>query len=253
MSSAVAKPLAGLATIVVIVAVVALAVTLFQGGFGTTVPVKIISPRAGLVMYADAKVKMRGVQVGKVASIEARPDGQAVLHLAMDPSQLQFIPSNVLVNITSNTVFGAKYVQLVQPAKASSEPLKPGAELDAKNVTVEINTVFEQLTSLLSKIEPEKLNETLGALATALNGRGEKIGQAFTDLNQFLAKSEPGLPGLRHDIAVAPAGVEHVRRRGTGSPRRSAQRDTDQPDGRRRATEPRRVPRQRNRPGRHRK
>ncbi len=204
MSSAVAKPLAGLATIVAIVAVVAVSVALFRGGFGTTVPVTIISQRAGLVMYADAKVKMRGVQVGKVSSIEARPDGQAALHLAMDPSQLKLIPSNVLVNITNNTVFGAKYVQLVAPAKPSSEPLKAGQVLDAKNVTVEVNTVFEQLTSLLSKIKPEKLNETLGAIATALDGRGEKIGQAFTDLNEFLAKSEPGLPGLRHDLAVAP-------------------------------------------------
>ena len=155
-------------------------------------------------MYADAKVKMRGVQVGKVSSIEARPDGQAALHLAIDPAQLRFIPSNVLVNITNNTVFGAKYVQLVPPAKPSSEPLRAGQVLDAKNVTVEVNTVFEQLRSLLSKIEPEKLNETLGAIATALNGRGQKIGQALSDLNEFLAKSEPGLPGLRHDLAVAP-------------------------------------------------
>ncbi|MFZ0835749.1 MAG: MCE family protein [Mycobacterium sp.] len=204
MSSEVAKPLAGLATIVAIVAVVAVSITLFRGGFGTTVPVTILSQRAGLVMYADAKVKMRGVQVGKVSSIEARPDGQAALHLALDPSQLKFIPSNVLVNITSNTVFGAKYVQLVPPAEPSPQRLKSGQVLDAKNVTVELNTVFEQLTSLLSKIEPAKLNETLGAIATALNGRGEKIGQALADLNEFLAKSEPGLPGLRRDLAVAP-------------------------------------------------
>ncbi len=204
MSSEVAKPLAGAATIAVIVAVIALAVTLFQGGLGTTVPVTIMSQRAGLVMYADAKVKMRGVQVGSVASIEELPNGQAALHLAMNPSQLKFIPSNVLVNIANNTVFGAKYVQLVPPAEPSSTPLKGGQVLDAENVTVEINTVFQELTQVLSRIQPEKLNETLGALAAALNGRGEKIGQAFSDLDAFLATSEPGLPGLRHDLAVAP-------------------------------------------------
>ena len=59
---------------------------LFQGSFTETTPVTVISQRAGLVMNPDAKVKMRGVQVGKVASIESRPDGQAVLHLAMYPS-----------------------------------------------------------------------------------------------------------------------------------------------------------------------
>jgi virulence factor Mce-like protein len=168
------------------------------------VPVTVLSPRAGLVKNKDAKVKMRGVQVGRVASIDALPNGQAAIHLAMDPSQLQFIPSNVLVDIASTTVFGAKYMQLLPPDKPSSQPLKAGQVLDAKNVTVEINTVFEQLTSVLSTIEPEKLNETLGAIATALDGRGEKIGQALVDLDEFLAKQEPGLPGLRRDLALAP-------------------------------------------------
>ena len=115
------RALAGLATVVVIVAIFALAVGLFQGSFTETVPVTVISPRAGLVMNPDAKVKMRGVQVGKVDSIESRPNGQAVLHLAMDPSQLHLIPANVLVDIASSTVFGAKFVELVPPADPSAQ------------------------------------------------------------------------------------------------------------------------------------
>ena len=81
-----------------------------------------ISERAGLVMNPDAKVKMRGVQVGQVASIETRPDGTAVLHLAMDPiSSCSLIPCNVLVDITSSTVFGAKFVELVPPDDPSAD------------------------------------------------------------------------------------------------------------------------------------
>ena len=80
-------------------------------------PVTVVSDRAGLVMNPEAKVKMRGVQVGQVESIETRPDGKAVLHLAMDPEQLQDIPANVLVDITSSTVFGAKFVELVGAAR----------------------------------------------------------------------------------------------------------------------------------------
>jgi hypothetical protein len=92
------RPVAGLITVLVIAGVVALAAGLFRGSFTETVPLTVISDRAGLVMNPDAKVKMRGVQVGKVASIDARSDGTAVLHLAMDPAALQKIPSNVLVN-----------------------------------------------------------------------------------------------------------------------------------------------------------
>jgi ABC-type transporter Mla subunit MlaD len=108
------------------------------------------------------------------------------------------------VEIASTTVFGAKYVQLMPPADPSPQRMHPGQVLDARHVTVEINTVFEQLTSVLSRIEPEKLNETLGAIAKALDGRGDKLGQALSDLDEFLATVDPSLPALEHDLAVAP-------------------------------------------------
>lgn len=198
------RPLAGVAAIVMLVGTIAVALGLFEGDFTDTVPVTILSQRAGLVMNPDAKVKMRGVQVGKVASIESLPNGEAAIHLAIYPSQLHFIPANVLVDITSSTVFGAKFVDLVVPAEPSAQRLSAGQTLRGEHVMIEVNTVFEQLTALLAKIEPEKINETLGALATAFNGRGAKLGQTFSDLDALLAKLDRSRPALRHDLAVAP-------------------------------------------------
>jgi virulence factor Mce-like protein len=194
----------GVATVAAIVAIVAFAATLFRGGLAESAPVTVISPRAGLVTNPDAKVQIRGVQVGKVASIEPLPNGEAALHLAMDPKRLNAIPSNVLVDIASTTVFGAKYVQLISPPDPSPESLRAGQVLNAQHVMVEINTVFEELTSVLSKIDPPKLNEALGGIASAVNGRGEKIGQMLTDLDSYLAKIEPSLPALNHDLETAP-------------------------------------------------
>jgi virulence factor Mce-like protein len=199
------RPLAGAATVLVICLIVAFVADLFRGGMTPSVPVTVTSPRAGLVMNPDARVKLRGVQVGTVSSLETLPDGRAVLHLAMDPTQLPFIPANVGVDIVSTTVFGAKFVQLVDPPDPSPQTMYPGQALDARQVTVEINTVFEQLTSVLSKIDPAKLNVTLGAIASALNGRGHELGQMLVDLDSFLATLEPGLPTLGHDLATAPA------------------------------------------------
>ena len=197
------RALTGLASVAVIAAIVAVAVGLFQGSFTESVPVTVVASRAGLVMNTDAKVKMRGVQVGKVDSIEARPNGQAVLHLAMYPSEMHLIPSNVLVDLTSPTVFGAKFVDLVAPAEPSARPLHAGQVLDSQHVTVEINTVFKQLTAVLGKLDPAKLNETLGAVSQALSGRGQKIGQAFSDLDSFLAKFNPVIPALSRDISLS--------------------------------------------------
>jgi virulence factor Mce-like protein len=195
--------LAGLATVIVIGATIAGAVGLFRGSFTETVPVTVISQRSGLVMNPDAKVKMRGAQVGKVSSIESRPDGTAALHLAMDPSQLHLIPSNVGVDIASTTVFGAKYVQLEPPSDPTPQRLHAGQVIQGQHVTVEINTVFQQLVAVLDKIDPAKLNQTLGAIAKAFNGRGEKIGQMLSDFNAFLSKIEPSLPNLSHDIEMS--------------------------------------------------
>jgi phospholipid/cholesterol/gamma-HCH transport system substrate-binding protein len=203
LNSITVRALAGLGTVVAIGAVFALAVSLFRGSFAETVPVTVISDRAGLVMNPDAKVKMRGVQVGKVSSIEAKPDGTAAIHLAMDPSQLHLIPSNVDVDIASSTVFGAKFVQFQEPANPSAEKLRQGQVIQSQHVMVEINTVFQQLVAVFDKIDPVKLNQTLGAIATAFNGRGEKIGRTLTDFNAFLAKIEPSLPNLSHDIEAA--------------------------------------------------
>lgn len=198
------RPLLGLGTVVVIVAIFTLAVTLFRGDLTDTVPVTVISQRAGLVMNADAKVKMRGVPVGKVESIEPLPNGRAAIHLAIYPSQLQYIPADVHVNIASSTVFGAKSVELIAPDNPSGQRLRAGQTLTGDHVMVEINTVFQQLVEVLNQIDPAKLNESLGALAQAFSGRGAKLGQSLSDFDSFLANLEPSLPALRHDLTVLP-------------------------------------------------
>lgn len=131
---AVLRPMVGAATVLALVGVIAVAAGMFRGDFQETVPLTVISERAGLVMNPDAKVKMIGVQVGKVSSIEALSNGQAAIHLAMDPAQMHVIPSNVVVDIGSATIFGAKSVQLVPPADPSPQALRAGQVLDRKSV-----------------------------------------------------------------------------------------------------------------------
>lgn len=201
-SSSRARPIAGLLTVLVILAIVVTSVGLFRGSFTESIPVTVLSPRAGLVMNPDAKVKMRGVQVGTVSSIVSQPDGQAAIHLDMDPSQLHLIPANVGVDVESSTVFGAKFVNLVAPRDPSPQTMHAGQVLEGDHVTVEINTVFQQLTRVLDKIDPAKLNETLGAMSEAFAGRGEKFGQSLSDFEALLDKLEPSLPNMSRDIEL---------------------------------------------------
>ena len=135
----VVRALVGAVTVAAVVVVAAAAVGSFRNSFADTVPLTVMSPRAGLVMNPDAKVKLLGVPVGRVGSIEERPGGQAAIHLEMDPEQLAQIPDNVIVDIASPTVFGAKSVDLVPPPNPSPLALRPGQVLDSEHVTVEFN------------------------------------------------------------------------------------------------------------------
>lgn len=198
------RVLAGLATVVTLIVVVGVAFGLFRGSFTTTVPMTVVSERAGLVMYPEAKVKLHGAQIGHVSSIEPLSGGRAALHLAIDPDAMKLIPANVSADIASSTVFGSKFVELVPPKNPSLESAKAGQVVEGDHVTVELNTVFEQLVSVLSKVDPAKLNETVGAITKALNGRGEKFGQTLTNLNSALSKVNPSLESLNHELAVAP-------------------------------------------------
>jgi virulence factor Mce-like protein len=205
------RALAGLVTVLTLVLVVAVAVGLFRGSFTDSMPVTVVADRAGLVMYPNAKVKLNGAQVGKVASIEELPGGGAALHLAIDPASVAVIPSNVGAAITSSTVFGSKYVELVPPAHPSPENLRPGTRIQGGgNVTVELNTVFEKLVSVLSKVDPAKLNQTLGAVSKSLNGRGQKFGQALVDLDSALANLNPALDSLNHVLEVSPTAFNAI-------------------------------------------
>jgi phospholipid/cholesterol/gamma-HCH transport system substrate-binding protein len=194
--------LAGLAMVLSLAAVVAIALTMFAGGFTSTEAVYIDSPRAGLVMDRDAKVEMRGVQIGTVRSISFTGNS-ARLKLAISPDQLKLVPSNAGVDISSTTAFGAKYVKFIVPEQSSPDHLQPGATLSADHVTVEFNTLFQHLTDVLSKIAPEKLNATLTALGTALQGRGDELGQLLSNSDQYLKDINPSLPDLRNDLRTS--------------------------------------------------
>ncbi|MFM9035321.1 MAG: MCE family protein [Mycobacterium sp.] len=200
-----ARPLAGVLTVLALALVVVVAVGLFRDSFTKSVPVTVLADRAGLVMNPNAKVKMNGAPVGKVSSIEALPGGGAALHLAIDPDSVEAIPANVGAEITSSTVFGSKFVELVPPADPSPEALRAGTTIQGGDkVTVELNTVFEKLVSVLAEVEPAKLNQTLGAISKSLNGRGQKFGQTLVDLDSALAKLNPALDNLNHVLEISP-------------------------------------------------
>jgi phospholipid/cholesterol/gamma-HCH transport system substrate-binding protein len=184
--------------IAVIAAFMWLCSALFVGTLTPYVPVTLTSDRAGLVMESGAKVKLRGVPVGRVAGVEPG-DNPVRLKLDLFPNQIKHIPANAQAEIRATTIFGAKYVDLIYPDRPAVQHISAGAVLQSRNVSTEVNTVFQNLVDVLDKIEPAKLNAVLSAMADAVGGRGERIGEATTAANHVLGEINPRMATVQQD------------------------------------------------------
>lgn len=186
------------ALILTIVLSVAVCSALFAGTFSSYLPVTLISERTGLVMESGAKVKLRGVEVGRVAGVTGGSLPTS-LKLEIYPDQVRHIPQNVEAEIKATTAFGAKYVDLVYPDDPSPQRLTAGEVLHSRNVTTEVNTVFDSLVGLLDQIDVSKLNSVLTALADGVRGKGERMGEATTAANEVLLAVNPRMDTVAAD------------------------------------------------------
>ncbi|MBS4727951.1 MCE family protein [Mycobacterium sp. SM1] len=174
----------------------------FRGGFTPKVPLTLVADRAGLLVGPGSKVTLNGVRIGQVANIsEIDRDGKPAAKFTLDvsPQYLPLIPDNVVAAIKATTLFGEKYVALRSP-KHPGAPISRATVIDARSVTTEINTVFETLTSIAQSVDPVKLNLTLGGLAEAFSGLGDKFGSSLVNGDRFLDNLNPRMEQLRHDV-----------------------------------------------------
>src|SRR6201995_5273198 len=182
-----------------IVAFAALTYLSYTAAFASVDTVTVSAPRAGLGMEKGAKVKYRGIQIGKVSAIDYSAE-QARLTLAIDSNDMHFIPSNATVHIAGNTIFGAKSVEFIPPQTPSPTSLRPDAHVAASSVQLEVNTLFQSLIDLLHKIDPVELNGTLRALSEGLRGHGDDFGGILSGLNTLARQANPKLPALQEDF-----------------------------------------------------
>ncbi len=163
--------------------------------------VKVQTTNIGLQLPARADVKIRGVIVGEVLDMSATSDG-AVLTLGLFPSQIDTIPANVTASIVPKTLFGEKYVSLIIPDDAEASPIRAGDTIKRTAVSTEVEKVLSDLYPLLRTVEPAELNQTLNALATALEGRGDQIGENLETVDSYLKRLNPQIPALVEDLRL---------------------------------------------------
>jgi virulence factor Mce-like protein len=136
-------------------------------------PITVTFSRVGQLLRVTGDVKMRGVMIGKIQRIGHLPDGKARVTLALDDGVR--IAANVSASVRGKTLFGEKYVELIDPKEPSSSLLRPGDAIPESRTipAFELEQVLESLVPVLDATEPGDLGGALHALAQGLAGNEE--------------------------------------------------------------------------------
>lgn len=169
--------------------------------------VSVMFPRT-TNLYEGAQVKVLGVQVGKVDTIE-RDGLQVRVTMSYDPDVK--LPADVHAVIVPPSVVGDRFVQLA-PAYTGGEVLADGAELgiDRSGVPLELEDTYRALDQLSRDLGPRGANRN-GALtrliragADNLRGRGVLLNRTVRELADaigVIAGSSDSINGTTTNMA----------------------------------------------------
>jgi virulence factor Mce-like protein len=191
------------AFIAVLVLLLGVAVAQYNKAFATVAHVTLKTDTAGNQLQNDSDVKVRGVIVGSVRDIKASVHG-ATIDLAIDPQYLAQIPADVSARLLPKTLFGEKYVSLVIPQHPAAKRLADGDVIgqDRTKDAIELQKVIDDTLPLLQAVRPQDLAYTLSAMATALRGKGNALGENLVNTGQYIGQINTVLPQFEHDISA---------------------------------------------------
>lgn len=174
------------------------------GRTGGPFQVEVTFDHVGQLLRVTGDVKLRGVLVGQIHEIEKHINGAAVVTLTLQEKHR--IPGDVSASIRGKTLFGEKYVELIDPPNPSGALLEPGDVIPESRTIppLEIEEVLDSLQPLLDAVDPGALGGSIGALAEGLSGQEDELRRAIDNTLVLLTT----LGASRDDLDRLLAGVD---------------------------------------------
>ncbi|MBV9485261.1 MAG: MCE family protein [Frankiaceae bacterium] len=202
------RRLQGLVFLLVIALLLGLTIVIYDKklpfGLQSSDHVTLQAHRIGNQLIIPADVKYQGVLVGRVSSVHS--DGEnATLNLELSKSKINQIPHNVVARILPKTLFGEKFVDLINPPGGSPIGHLDNGQViqqDQSHVAVELQDVFSKLVPVLRAVKPQYLSVALSNTAQALRGRGNELGQNLELINNYFSQLNKDLPNIQHNIGA---------------------------------------------------
>ena len=167
-----------------VVAVAAVAGFLLWPGRKATTVVGYFESAVGL--YPGDEVRIVGVPVGTIDSIEPRPTDVKITMKIDDGVKL---PADAQAMILAPNIVSARFIQLA-PAYDGGPQMADGAEIKDTAVPVEWDEVKRELSKLSSELGPQQgsvegpLGEFVNQAADTFDGNGDSFRRALRELSQ---------------------------------------------------------------------
>lgn len=132
-------------------------------------------PSAG-GLYRFSNVTYRGIQVGKVTSVDLRPGGGVAATMSLDTEPK--IPADLQARVRSVSAIGEQYVDL-RPRTDSAPYLRDGSVIDQVNTRIPqaVGPMLDQLSALVDTIPKDQLSVLLDESFKGFNGAGDDLGR----------------------------------------------------------------------------
>lgn len=147
-------------------------------------------------LYPGSEVRVLGVPVGTVRSVT--PEGTTV-RVVLDVDADQKIPADAKAAIMSPSLVSDRYVQLL-PVWTDGPTMADGGDIpvDRTAVPVELDRVTQSLDDLAVGLGPDganadgSLSRVLDTAARNLDGQGDDVNQAVTELSKAVTTLSDG-------------------------------------------------------------
>src|SRR4051812_22766652 len=184
----------GLVALVLVTAAVTVGVRWSFGEYDDVYPIKASFTSAGEGLQKGSDIKIRGVNIGVVSSIELR-DGRALV--TMNISAGNKIPLSATATVRAKTLFGEKFIDIAPGDKEGSKNpddfySTDGGSLDRCDKSkqpgnscttggFELEQVLADAYPVLKKIDPAELMTVVHTLAEAGHGLGPNINRSIVN------------------------------------------------------------------------
>jgi phospholipid/cholesterol/gamma-HCH transport system substrate-binding protein len=153
------------------------------------ITVKVELP-AGGGLYRFSNVTYRGVQIGKVTSLDLTKTGAlATLSLNTSPK----IPTDLVAEVRSVSAVGEQYLDL-RPRNGSPPYLHDGSVIAIGDTAIPqpVGPMLDRVSALIGSIPKDKLSALLDGSFTAFNGAGDDLG-SLIDSSETLSHKANGV------------------------------------------------------------